>query len=97
MKITEENTKEWRILQAVKGVLVRVARETAVPPGTRHTLSPETIDGIRQCMGLISSREMELGGKAEELTSSRPRYPGQSNVTPSVNVEQILRSKPAKN
>ena len=96
MSESDFNEKEWRILQAVKGVLVKVAKETAVPPGTRHPLSQQTIGDIRQCMGLISSREMELRGDNQEISKSRPKYPDQQSSNTKVSVTQIMGNKPAK-
>ena len=72
-----ENTgseKEARILNAVKQVLARIAKETATPPGIRHPLSEACIEDIRQCLLLISAREHELNIAAGKPSSDRPRF-----------------------
>lgn len=79
--VTEPDSSdiERRVLQMMKDILTRVARETATPPGTRHVLSEDTIERIRSCLALISAREMELSEGDGEITSQRPRYPGQTS------------------
>ena len=93
--VPEHNEIEWRVLQAVKQVLTQIARETAVPPGTRHPLSPSTIESMKQCMGLISARERDLIGNESEVSSMRPRYPDQSTRV-SVPLSDLVTSKPDK-
>ena len=75
----DENSTERRVLAAMRDILTRVAKETATPPGTRHVLSDDTIERIRHCLALISSREMELSGRLSDITPDRPRYPGQTS------------------
>lgn len=67
---TESETAELRILRMVKKVLTEVAKDTYTPPELRHPLSENTINGIRECLSLISSRESELKGES----SNRPRF-----------------------
>ncbi len=83
---------ELRVLRAMKDILTRVARETAVRPGSRHILSQETIYSIRDCLALISAREMDLAGNDMELTDDRPRYPKEKSCdgTVSVSVDSIV-------
>jgi hypothetical protein len=40
----------------------------------RHPLSDATIEDLRQCLALISSRERELAEAAGRDTSARPHY-----------------------
>jgi hypothetical protein len=69
---TESNneSKEQRILRLVKKVLTEVAKDTYTPPELRHPLSENTINGIRECLALISARESELNGES----SAKPRF-----------------------
>ncbi|HHJ15661.1 MAG TPA: segregation and condensation protein A [Gammaproteobacteria bacterium] len=69
-----ELTTEERVLRMMKSVLTSVARDTAPRPGTRHPLSDNTIQGIRECLMLISVRERELGEEHGRDMSARPRY-----------------------
>ena len=66
----QDQSKEERILAMMRSVLSSVAKDTAPRPGRRHPLSEHTIQGIRECLSLITAREQELG----RSTSARPRY-----------------------
>ncbi|MGD8614417.1 MAG: segregation and condensation protein A [Gammaproteobacteria bacterium] len=69
-----ELTKEERILRMMKRVLTDVAKDTAPHPGLRHPLSAATVQGIRECLALISAREQELAREHGRSTSARPRF-----------------------
>ena len=78
-------TKEERILQVMRQVLTRVAKETYTRPGHRHPLSDDTVDDIRHCLGLITARESELHAAAGREMNARPRFidePQSSVVVP---------------
>ncbi len=65
--------KEQRILRAMRLTLASVVKD-ATPQGDYPSpLSDDTIEGIKECFTLISSREREL---AEELgmNTSMPHY-----------------------
>ena len=70
----QELSKEERILRIMKMVLTNVIKETAVPPGTLHPLSKQTINDMRECLVLIVSREQELAEAAGRTMAHRPRY-----------------------
>jgi len=55
-----DQDKELEILRAVKMVVTNVIKDTSTDPGMKHPLSDSTINDIRQCLLLISSRENEL-------------------------------------
>lgn len=63
-------SKEQRILRLVKKVLTDVAKDTYTPAELRHPLSENTINGIRECLSLISARESELNG----ASTHKPRF-----------------------
>jgi hypothetical protein len=67
-------TKEERILAMVKSVLTSVAKDTASQPGLKHPLSKHTIEGIRECLAMITAREQELAKEFGRDTSARPRF-----------------------
>jgi hypothetical protein len=71
--ITSEREKDRAILHAMRKVLTAVIRDTTPPPGMRHTLTDETIQDMRVCLGMITAREKELGDEAGEAPS-RPYY-----------------------
>lgn len=70
----QDLTQEERILRMMKRVLTDVAKDTFTRPGHRHPLSEATVDGIRQCLALISARECELNEAAGRSMDERPRF-----------------------
>ncbi len=70
----QELSKEERILRVMKRVLTDVAKDTYTRPGYRHPLSDSTVDGIRQCLALITAREGELNEAAGRSSNMRPRF-----------------------
>lgn len=58
----EDISVELRILRAMRRTLTNVAKDTYTPPSMRHPLSEDTINDIRECLSLITSREHELNG-----------------------------------
>jgi hypothetical protein len=78
-------TREERILRVMRRVLTDIAKDTYTRPGHRHPLSDETVNDIRQCLGLITAREAELNAAAGRETKARPRFvdePQSSVVVP---------------
>jgi len=55
-------------------VLTDIAKDTYTRPGYRHPLSGETVEGIRNCLALISARETELAEEAGRPMNMRPRF-----------------------
>jgi len=94
--IQDEYTKEHRILGMVKHVLTDVARDTHAPPGTKHPLTARTIEGIRDCLSLIASRELEIAEARGQTNTMRPRYadePVQGGPV-KINIDGLRRRKP---
>jgi len=69
-----ELSKEEQILRAVKRVLTEVIKDTATGPGMRHPLNENTINGLRDCLVLISQREHELAEEAGRPNTARPYF-----------------------
>jgi len=92
----KELSKEQRILRMMKRVLTDVARDTHVKPGLQHPLSDETILGIRDCLGLITSRENELAEEMGQVPTERPRFVDEPKTSHVVNIESISKSKQDK-
>lgn len=67
-------SKEEQILRMLKRVLTDIAKDTSTPPGMKHPLSETTIQGIRDCLGLISARERELADEAGRPSLARPEF-----------------------
>jgi hypothetical protein len=91
----QELTQEERILRMMKRVLTDVAKDTYTRPGLRHPLSDNTIQGIRDCLSLISARERELAEAAGRPMEMRPRFadePTDAVVVPLGSID--LKKKP---
>lgn len=86
-----ELTKEELILRMMKRVLTDVAKDTASEPGLRHPLSKPTIQGIRDCLVVITEREQELAKEFGRDTSARPRFIDEpkSEVVVPLNIESM--------
>ncbi len=65
--------KEQRILRVMRKVLANIVKDTTPKPGMLHPLSEQTIDDIRNCFALISTREAELAQEAG-LSAARPHF-----------------------
>jgi hypothetical protein len=71
---SEVSSKEEKILRALKRVLTDIAKDTSTPPGMKHPLSADTIQSIRDCLGLISARERELAEESGRPSRARPEF-----------------------
>ena len=69
-----EFSKEEQILRAVKKVLTEVIKDTATEPGIKHPLSENTVNGLRDCLILISQRERELAEENNRPMEMRPHF-----------------------
>lgn len=91
-------SKEEQVLKAVKRVLTEVIKDTATEPGLKHPLSENTINGLRDCLVLISQREQELAAEAGRSMDMRPRFidepKPQGDVV--VSLDSIGKAKPKK-
>lgn len=90
----EDVSQEERILRMMKKVLTDVAKDTHAKPGFRHSLSDNTIQGIRECLALISARERELVEARGKSMDMRPRFVDEPKKTVVVPIESIGRTKP---
>lgn len=82
---------EKRIMVMMRQVLTSVARETVPPPGMKHPLTDGTIQGIRDCLALISARERELNIDLGEEQNARPRYVDEPQTSKVVSLDSITR------
>lgn len=71
---TQKQSKEERILRAMRKVLIDVIRDTTTPPGLKHPISESTRDEMRHCLDLISARQAELAEAAGSPMRERPVF-----------------------
>ena len=91
-----KDSKEFRILQAMKQTLTEIIKDTATEPGMKHPLGEGTIDGIRQCLILITARETELMQETGETRRMRPRFTDEPETSVVVPITKIGRAKNKK-
>ena len=93
MATQQDLTKEEQILQMMKKVLTDVAKETFTRPGLKHPLSDTTILGIRDCLALITAREVELSEEHDRPMDKRPRFSDEPQTNVVVPIDSL---KPGK-
>jgi hypothetical protein len=70
----DPSEKEREILVVMRKVLAQIIKDTTPPSrAMKHPLSEQTIQDVRQCLGLISARERELADAAG-VAQERPYY-----------------------
>lgn len=74
-------SKEQRILRVMRKVLASIVKDATPQPGMLHPLSEGTIQDIRECFGLIASREAELAEVAGLNRNEKPFYTDQPQVS----------------
>ena len=82
-------TKEEQVLRMVKRVLTDVAKDTHVKPGLKHPLSDHTIHGIRDCLALITSRELELAEEHGRPMNKRLQFADQKKQSVVVSIDSL--------
>ena len=92
----QEPPKEERILRIMKRVLTDIAKDTYTRPGHRHPLSDDTVQGIRDCLALITARETELAEAAGRPLSMRPRFVDEPRSSVVVSLDVVKGRKENK-
>ncbi len=92
--MTQDSSKERQILMVMRKVLAQIIKDTTPEyRSMRHPLSEPTIQDIRQCLGLISSREKELA-EAAGVTQERPYFTDEKPKAEVVPISSISGIKP---
>ncbi len=82
---TNFHSKEHQILATLRKVLSEVVRDTTPKPGRPNALKPQTVDNVKLCFQLITSREKEIIDEAGGTgMDSRPRYADEPKKTSQV-------------
>lgn len=94
--MTDISKKEREILVVMRKVLAQVVKDTTPPSrAMKHPLSEQTIQDVRNCLGLIASRERELADLAGAVVE-KPYYTDQQRSSEVVSINRISRLKPKK-
>lgn len=88
-----DSSKEREILMVMRKVLANIIKDTTPEHRSlRHPLSDETIQQIRQCLGLISTRERELADEAG-IPQEKPYYTDDKPAADVVSISSISKKK----
>ena len=89
--MSEESSKERQILMVMRKVLAQVVKDTTPSSkALKHPLSDQTIQDIRNCLGLISARERELAEQAG-IPMEKPYYVDEKPDAEVVSINSIGR------
>lgn len=89
MAVQHDLSKEEQILRMMKKVLTDVAKETFTRPGLKHPLSDNTILSIRDCLALITAREVELSEEHGRPMNQRPKFVDEPQTSVVVPIDSI--------
>jgi len=89
--------KEYRVLQAMKSVLLDIIKDTTVEPGMRHPLSDSTIENLRQCLALIYAREHEIADEHGLSNQQKPYYTDEPQTSSTVSLDDLMAQKNKNN
>jgi hypothetical protein len=88
-----ETSKEREILMIMRKVLANIIKDTTPEHRSmRHPLSDDTIQQIRQCLGVISTRERELADEAG-VKQERPYFTDDKPAADVVSISSISKKK----
>ncbi|MCU7852038.1 MAG: segregation and condensation protein A [Candidatus Thiodiazotropha sp. (ex Monitilora ramsayi)] len=92
--MSDSSNKEREIMMVMRKVLTSIVREvTPEHKSLRHPLSEQTIQDIRQCLGLITAREKELADDAGRTVEERPYFVDESPKSKVVPISKIGKVK----
>ncbi len=87
----DELSKEQQIMVSMRKVLSNIIKEITPNSRDKYPLSEQTVQDVRLCLMLITTREQELA-KAEGMsTSARPHYTDEPQNTHKVNIHRPTR------
>ena len=95
--MTEDlSKKEREILVVMRKVLAQIIKDTTPPSrAMKHPLSDQTIEDVRHCLGLISSRERELADAAG-VAEERPYFTDEPRPADVVSINRIGKVEKSK-
>ena len=89
--MSEQSSKERQVLMVMRKVLAQIIKDTTpASKAMRHPLTEQTIQDIRNCLGLISARERELADEAG-VAVEKPYYTDEKRGADVVSINSIGR------
>lgn len=86
MDIEKTLHDEQRIMRMMRKTLTSIVRDTAPRDGNPSPLTEATVLGIKDCLVVISNREVELAKLTGRTLEERPHY---SDEKPSAHVVKL--------
>ena len=80
---------EQRLMRMMRKTLTSIVRDTAPRDGNPSPLSEDTIQNIKECLMVISNREVELARLTGRTLEERPRFADETPDTHAVKVSSI--------
>jgi len=74
----DDLSKEQKIMVTMRKVLTTIIKEITPKPGEPYPLTEQTVEDIRMCLALISTREQELAEAQGIVNKDRPHYTDES-------------------
>ena len=94
--MNDPHRKEREVLKVMRKVLAQIIKDTTPPSKSmKHPLSAQTIEDLRNCLGLISARERELADAAG-IVPERPYFTDEKTLAEVVSIDRIGRTPPKK-
>ena len=87
----ESLSKEQQVMVAMRKTLTNIIKDTTPNPGETHALTEATVNDIRMCLGLISTRERELLEEKGVQNDLKPRYVDEKQDTQTVSFQKDLK------
>lgn len=81
MNAETDLSKEQQIMRAMRKTLTSIVRDAAPRDGMPSPFSPDTVENIRMCLGLISAREAELAEAIGFSRNERPHFSDEEQAT----------------
>ncbi|MEZ5448108.1 MAG: segregation and condensation protein A [Thiolinea sp.] len=89
-----EISTERRILMAVRKTLAKIVRDlTPSDSAVRYPLSDDTVEDIKVCFDLISTRERELAQAAGIESRERPHFIDEPATTKVVPIQGLKNNR----
>ena len=89
--MSDQEVTEEQILAIMKRLLTDIAKETFTRPGVQHPLTNATIDNMRECLKLISIREVDLSADPDNISAKRPRYVDEPKKSVVVSMQDLKK------
>lgn len=82
---------EQRLMRMMRKTLTSIVRDTAPRDGNPSPLTEATVLGIKDCLMVISSREVELAKLTGRTLEERPHFADETPTSHAVKINSISK------